>query len=165
VNVTPEKSDPAERLIQNLAEGRRAAEADQPPVRLTPDERAAAERDTSEAAVKAASQRSRDQVAAEAAETDDEQAAETEGEAGDQPATEAEPSVRELPPKPGELVRTKKGALEYAERWAIYYRALPREDEEAFIDETDENCRIAKALNPKAEDIFSDALNAPKTLV
>lgn len=149
VNVTPEKADPAERLIQNLAEGRKPAAQDKPEPEPDPP-----------AAAQPIPQDDHD------ADEDEAQpiAAETEGEDGFQPAPET-PSVRELPPHPGELVRTKKGALEYAERWAAYYRALPREDEEAFIDETDENCRLAKALNPKAEDIFSDALNAPKTLV
>ncbi|MBK8199195.1 MAG: recombinase RecT [Acidobacteria bacterium] len=148
VNVTPEKADPAERLLQNLAEGRKASAPDQP----EPDPPAASQ-----------------PIPENEPDADDDQAqplaAETEGEAGEKPAAGAEPSVQELPPHPGELIRTKKGGLEYAERWAVRYRALPADQEDAFIDETAEDCRLAKALNPKAEDIMSDAVNSPKTPV
>lgn len=145
VNVTPEKADPSQRLIQNLAEGRRSSELDKP----EPDPPATAQ-----------------PVPAADPDTDEDEtlpiAAETEGEAGDQPAAEAEPSVRELPPLPGELIRTKTGALQWAERWAAHYRALPKDAEEAFIDKTEDDARLARALNPKVEDFISDALNAPK---
>lgn len=147
VEVPPDKSDPSKRLVQNLAEGRKASAP-----KLDPDPPATAQ-----------------PAPADEPDADEDEAlpiaAETEGEAGEEPAAETEPSVRELPPHPGELIRTKKGGLEYAERWAAHYRALPRDQEDAFIDETEESARLANALNPKAEDVLSDAINSPKTLV
>lgn len=150
VNVTPEKADPVTRLKANMAEARSAQTA--APDKPEPDPPATSQ-----------------PIPVTDPDTDvtdiEPIAAETEDEVGDQPAAEAEPSVRELPPHPGELIRTKKGAAEYAERWATHYRALPADQEDAFIDATSEDARLAKALNPKAEDIMSDAINSPKTLV
>ncbi len=151
LNVTPEKADPVARLKANMEQAKPVEAAKQP--------------DPPEPGPPAASQ----PVPDNEPDADEDQAepiaAETEGEAGEEPAAEAEPSVQELPPHPGELIRTKKGGLEYAERWATFYRAIPADQEDAFIDETEAACRLAKTLNPKAEDVMSDAINSPKILV
>lgn len=142
VNVTPEKADPSQRLIQNLAEGRRSSELDKP----EPDPPATAQ-----------------PVPAADPDTDEDEtlpiAAETEGEAGDQPAAEAEPSVRELPPKPGALIRTKKGVTEWARAWAAYWLAIPKEDEDDFWDETEADQRVCIGIDPATEEVFNDAIN------
>lgn len=146
LNVTPEKADPVARLQANMAQARPAEAAKQPdPPETNPP-----------AAAQPIPEKEPDADEAEPI------AAETEGEAGEQPAAGAEPSVRELPPHPGELIRTKKGALEWAERMAAHYLALPKDAEDAFLEQVEEDSRIAKALSPKAEDVISDALNAPK---
>lgn len=91
------------------------------------------------------------------------EAAETEGGAVSQPATEP-PSVRE-PDHPGELIRTREGAMEYAHRWAAFYLTLPKDREGVFIDETEATVKIAISLNPAAQNPISAALNAPKEQV
>lgn len=88
---------------------------------------------------------------------------ETEGGAVPQPASDP-PSVRE-PAHPGELIRTREGAMEYARRWGAYYLSLPKDREEEFIIETEATVKIAIGLNPTAQDPISDALNAPKEIV
>lgn len=153
VNVTPERSDPVARLTANLAAGRKEAAPEQSADAPEPEPDPPAAAPAPEAPVE-------DEAGAPLP-----LAAETGGEAGEEPAAGAEPPVRELPPPPGELVRTKKGALEYAQRWGSHYKALPRDQEEGFIDETEETVRLAKAVNPAVEDIVSDALNAPKELI
>lgn len=88
---------------------------------------------------------------------------ETGGGNGSQPAPEPL-SVRE-PAHPGELIRTREGAMEYARRWGAYYLSLPKDREEEFIIETEATVKIAIGLNPTAQDPISDALNAPKEIV
>ena len=67
------------------------------------------------------------------------------------PVTEAE--------KPGELPRTSDGAMEWARQWAAWYLTLPKDQEDAFIDETSTLIRVCKSINPATEDVFTNAIN------
>lgn len=86
---------------------------------------------------------------------------ETGGGKGSQPAPEPFP-VRELPTHPGELIRTREGAMEYARRWAAFYLTLPVDAQDEFIVETGASINVAKSLNPEAYPVFREAVNPSK---
>lgn len=86
---------------------------------------------------------------------------ETEGGKGSQPAPEP-PSVRELPTHPGELIRTREGAMEYARRWAAFYLTLPTDKQDDFIVETEALINLAKSLNPDSYPVFKETVNPSK---
>lgn len=144
VNITPERADPVTRLQANLKAGRPPVEEPEP----EPDPPAGA-------AALPADELEEDEPEQAAAEIAPEEESKQEEAAADDP----------LPPPPGELVRTKKGALEYAQRWAAYWKAIPKDQEDEFLAETEALTDLAKNLNPAAVDVIDDAFNAPKMLV
>lgn len=144
-NVTPERADPVTRLQNNLKAGRPPVEEPEP----EPDPPAGAAALPADEPEEDEPERAAAVIAPEADEAEQEEPA-----AGDA-----------LPPLPGELVRTKKGALEYAQRWAAYWKAIPKDQEDEFLAETEALTILAKNLNPAAVDVIDDAFNAPKMLV
>lgn len=152
-NVTPERTDPVTRLQNNLKAGRPRPEEPEPEpdpptaaAAAPVDEPEEEDADPEIQILETGTESGEASVADPAAE-----------ESGSQPA--------EAPPHPGELVRTKKGGLEYAQRWAPYWAALPADAEEAFLAETEALTDLAKSLNPAAVDIIDDAFNAPKGMI
>lgn len=92
--------------------------------------------------------------------TEESEAAETEGAASDQPAADP-PSVRE-PAHPGELIRTREGAMEYARRWAAFYLTVPHDQQDIFIEDTQALINLAQSLNPDSYPVFKEAVNPSK---
>ncbi len=152
VEVEPGKSDPVARLQANMAAARPAETKVSDPV-IQPNESGTAPPDP-DPDPPAAAQPSQEP------ETDDDEAEPIAADADDEPEPDAAPPARELPPKPGALIRTKKGVMEWAQQWAAYWIAIPKEMEDAFWDETDQSQRAAVGIDPKTEEVFNGAINS-----